>query len=427
MNLDRLRQVLRPLRRVIGPVLRPLRRVLQRLKASSAEPPPPSYRVHDLTMNHALTREEHAYCVSLVNAIQALYDDAPDHVVRNGLDPDIFLPRNEWAGIVPTTGLKFKTAYNDINYLRLHAPFAGYHIPVLDRLDAGGKFPKAEAEAFVTKLWVEGIPDDVAEQQRARFDPLARLQHVVPEYLDHIHNVPSRYIVQTPRMFGEIGLDINGVLVHTDVMLCQSRINGMYCSGVLEKIEDDINARGQARILEIGAGYGALAYALTRIFKNRLEYIVVDLPSSLWYSAIYLSILAGGEGCHLLKSDDRPPEHFRNLFIANYLLDRALPHLGPIDVAINTMSFPETSAAQVRYYGNAIKQLIGKNGVLFEENATLHAHHVDNKAIFAGIFAYHVHVSSDAVTTKNWCQDIWANRYLGTIFDRSDVAAVGSR
>ena len=78
-------------------------------------------------MNHALTREEHSYCVSLVNAIQVLYDDVPGYITRNGLDPGIFLPGNEWAGIVPTTGLKFKTAYNDINFLRLHAPFAGYH------------------------------------------------------------------------------------------------------------------------------------------------------------------------------------------------------------------------------------------------------------------------------------------------------------
>jgi hypothetical protein len=313
------------------------------------------------------------------------------------------------------------------NYLRLHAPFAGFHLAVHDRLDVGGKFPKADAEAFVTQLWTGGIPDDVAEQQRTQFDILARVQHVVPEYLDHIRNVPARYIVQTPRMFGEIGLDINGVLVHTDVMLCQSRINGLYCSGILEKLEQDIEARGRARILEVGAGYGALAYALKRIFNDRLEYIVVDLPSSLWYSAIYLSVLAGNSDSHLLKADEPPPSQFKNLFIANHLLDYALPTVGPIDLAINTMSFSEMSARQIRYYGNVIRQLIGRDGVLFEENAAPHAKHVDNKAIFAEIFPYRRQVTSETVTTKNWCQDVWANRYLGTIFDRSDVAALDNR
>src|SRR5439155_2843346 len=194
--------------------------------------------------------------------------------------------------------------------------------------------------------------------------------------LDHIRNVPSRYIVHTPRMFGEIGLDVNGVLVSPDVILCQSRINGMYCSGVLKKIEEDIKARGHARIFEVGAGYGALAYALQQISGDRLEYVVVDLPSSLSCAAIYLSTLVGGNGCSVLKPDDSPPERFQFLFIANHLLNKALPHLGQIDVAINTMSFPEMSAAQIRYYGTVIKQLIGKEGVLFEENDALLAHHV---------------------------------------------------
>jgi len=84
------------------------------------------------------------------------------------------------------------------------------------------------------------------------------------------------------------------------------------------------------------------------------------------------------------------------------------------------------SAAQIRYYGTVIKQLIGKEGVLFEENDALLAHHVDNKTIFAEIFPYHCHVSSNIVTTNNWYLDVWANRYLGTIFDRSDAATIGS-
>ena len=395
---------------MLGPLVRPFRR--------------PRYPVHDLSMNHALSAKEHEACVWLSKSLQALYDDAPGYIARHGLDPEIFLPGNEWASIVPRSGLKFKTDYRHINFLRLHAPFAGYHLAVLDRLDAGGKFPKAEAEAFVSGL-CESIPGDVAEQQRRRFDPLTRLRHVVPEYLEHVRNVPPRYIVQTPRMFGEIGLDINGVLVHTDVMLCQSRVNGLLSSGILDKLDQDIARRGYARVLEIGAGYGALAYALKRIFGERLEYVVVDLPSSLWYAAIYLSTLAGGRGCTLLKPEETPPERFQHLFVANHLLDRALPHLGPIDLAINTMSFSEMSVKQVRYYGTVIRQLIGSDGVLFEENATPGPHHVDNKAIFAEIFPYRRHFTSSVVTSKNWCQDVWANRYLGTIFDRSDASVIG--
>ena len=78
-------------------------------------------------------------------------------------------------------------------------------------------------------------------------------------------------------------------------------------------------------------------------------------------------------------------------------------------------------------HGSVLKQLIGSDGVLFEENATPGPHHVDNKAIFAKIFPYRRRFTSSVVTTKNWCQDVWANRYLGVLFDRSDAAAsIGS-
>jgi len=404
-----------------------LRHRLSRLRATIAAPQLPGRDsaidgVHDLRSNHALSRDEYAHCVELIGTLQSLYDGAPDYVARHGIDPAIVNPGNEWTAISPVAGIKFKTAYNDLNFLRLHAPFAGYHMPVLDRLDAGGKFDKAEAAAFVTELYVDGVPDDIADQQRMRFDPLTRLRHAVPEYLEHLRNIPPRYIVCTPRMFGEIGLDVNGVLVNPDVILCQSRVNGLYCSGVLDKLQADIDRRGRARVLEIGAGWGGLAYALQQIFGERLEYVVVDLPSSLFYAMVYLSVLGGRDDCHLLTSDQMPPERFKYLFLANHLLDRALPALGPVDLALNCMSFPEMSAVQVRYYGEVIKRLIGRDGVLFEENGIVHAHHVDCKAIFREIFSYHRHVTSNVVTTKNWCQDVWTTRYIGTIFDRSDVA-----
>jgi putative sugar O-methyltransferase len=411
--------------------LRQLRPLLRRIKyawlapqpaATPPEAPLPPFEVHDLTKNTPLSAEDYAHCVALGQGLQALYDGAPAYIKQQDLDPEIFLPGNEWAGIVPTSGLKFRADYNWINYLRLHAPFAGFHMPILDRLDSGAKFPREGTTEFVTKLSAEGIPDDIAEQQRKRFPAGERLQHAIPEYLDHIRNMPSQYIVHTPRMFGEIGLEIDEVLVNPDVTLCQSRINALYCSGILDKLASDIERRGQARILEIGAGHGSLAYALQQIFGNRLEYVIVDLPSSLFYATMYLSVLGGRDRCHLLAADAAPPEHFLYLFIANHLFERAIPHLGHIDLAINCMSFPEMSAAQIRYYGQAIKCLIGDDGVLFEENAALAPHHTDCKAIFEKIFPHHLHITSQTVTTKNWCQDIWATRDIGKSFECNDVA-----
>jgi hypothetical protein len=375
--------------------------------------------VHALESNHSLSREQYALAIALVGRIQQLYNGAPEYVERKGLDPSLVFPGNEWADIVPVRGLKFRTDYNDINFLRLNAPFAGYHLTILDRID-DPHFPAPWTKAFVEKLGAEGIPDDIAERTRALYDPADRLMPVVSEYLDHVRNVPSRYIVGTPRLFGEVGVEVDGVLVNPDVSLCQSRINGMLCAGVLDKLDADIARRGRARVLEVGPGYGALAYALQSIFGERLEYICVDLPSSLYHSTIYLSTLAGGEGCHVLTPGDSVPDRFNFLFIANFMIGEVSDRLGPIDLALNTLSFTEMTAAQVRSYGENFESLLGKNAVVFEENAMVRPHHTDIKAIFSEIFPYRKRVSSDIVLTKNWCQDVWSKRYIGSIFDRGD-------
>jgi hypothetical protein len=378
--------------------------------------------VHSLDRNYNLTIEQHRYCMGLVERIQMLYDGAGAYASRNGLDPLLVFAGNEWADMIPSAGLRFRNTYNDVNFLRLSAPFAGYHLLILDRLDEP-KFSREGMADFVAETSRAGIPDNIAQLVGGRIDPAQRLVPIVDEYINHIRNVPRRFIVRTPRLFGEIGIEVDGVLVNSDVILCQSRINALLCSGVLDKLDADIARRGRTRVVEVGPGYGALAYALRGIYGERLEYVAIDLPSSLYFSSIYLGILAGGEDCAVLLPGEVIPDRFNCLFVANYMADEVGPALGPIDLAINTMSFPEMSAAQVRHYGELFKALVGNNGVVFDENAAIKPHHVDSKAILSSIFPFRKGVSSSTVTTKEQCQDVWSMRYLGEIFDRGDAMA----
>lgn len=48
----------------------------------------------------------------------------------------------------------------------------------------------------------------------------------------------------------------------------------------------------------------------------------------------------------------------------------------------------------------------------------------DAHCIFYEIFPCHLHVTTNVVPTKNWSQDIWMTRYLGTIVDRSGVSVL---
>jgi len=376
--------------------------------------------VHTLADNHDLTPAQHARCVEWVHRIQQLYDGAAAYCSQQGVDPELAFAGNEWRDLVPRTGLKFRTAYPDINYLRLNAPFAGYHLPILDRLDSR-RFPDDWGAAFVTRLGQEGIPGDIAAELDRRYAARDRLSPLVPDYLDHVRNLPARYVVRTPRVLGEIGIEVDGVLVNADVILCQSRINAMLSGGVIDKLERDMARHGRARVLEVGSGYGSLGNALKAILGDRLEYIALDLPSSLYYAALYLGAINDWQRSHLLLPGETVPEAFDFLFIANYMMDEVAGQIGPVDLAVNCMSFPEMSAAQVRNYGTFFRRVLRGDGVVFDENAALKPHHTDSKAILAELFPFRRHVSSTVVTTKNDCQDVWASRYLGDIFDRSDA------
>jgi hypothetical protein len=375
--------------------------------------------VHTLCENYDLTPEQYAACLAQISVLQQLYDEAGVYVADRGLDPELVFAGNEWTDLAHRKGITFRTAYSDINYLRLHAPFAGYHLLILDRLDQR-RFPDDWGDEFTRQTGV-AIPADIVEILARRLPARDRLLPLVPEYLDHVRHVPKRHIVRTPRMLGEIGIEVDGVLVNADVVLSQSRINGMLCSGVLDKLDQDISRRGRARVLEIGPGYGAMAYALKGIFGDRLEYVGIDLPSSLYYSMLYLGATSSWVGCYLLKPGDRMPEHFDFAFVANYLTDEFAGSLGPVDMAFNCMSFPEMSAAQVRGYARFLRHVLREDGVVFDENAANRPHHTDSKAILAELFPFRKKVKSDILTTKNWSQDVWTTRYIGEIFDRQDA------
>ena len=397
-------------------MFRALKRALGRPPATPEAP----LRVHGLRDGYRLSAEQHAYCVTLIDRVERLYRGAPAYVDSRGLDRALVFPGNEWAGIIPVEGLTFRRTYNDVNFVRLMSPFAGYYLMFLDRLDVR-HFPEPWNDEFLADIGQHGLREDLIDRLVERVDPAERLAGCVEEYRQHVRNVPKQYIVRTPRMFGEIGVEVGGLLANPDVSLCQSRINGMLCSGVLHKLHADIARRGRARVLEIGPGHGPLGQALKTIYGDRLEYIAVDLPSILYNSSIYLATLANGEGCHVMLPGEKVPDRFNFLFVANYLLDELGDSLGPIDLALNAMSFPEMSPAQVRYYAEFLKRTLRVDGVVFDENAALKPHHTDSKAIFAEVFPYRKVVASDVVVTKNWCQDVWASSYVGKVLDCSDT------
>ena len=104
-------------------------------------------------------------------------------------------------------------------------------------------------------------------------------------------------------------------------------------------------------MLEIGGGYGALAWYIQEAVPG-VSYTMVDLPESLVYSAIYLDVLHPGS----------------TRFLANYEFPDMLHRAEACDLVINTLSMSEMSEQQIRAYCVGIRKLVGAHGAFFEQN-----------------------------------------------------------
>jgi len=182
-------------------------------------------------------------------------------------------------------------------------------------------------------------PDDLSGYTDARI--ALNLERNLP-YVDQWLSLPRHHMFVPPRRFGEIGHDIDGVIVNYDTWAYQERIDFLHDSGALDRLSPT------ARVLEIGGGYGALGYWFKQAYPG-CAYTIIDLPECLLFSGLYLGL-----------SDVA----FRA--VPNYAAD-ALQE--PFDLVINTLSMSEMSAAQVRHYTRLMRKYwLSEGGVFFEQN-----------------------------------------------------------
>jgi len=115
-------------------------------------------------------------------------------------------------------------------------------------------------------------------------------------------------------------------------------------------------------ILEIGAGYGALALAL-KYALPMATYVIIDLPDSLALSGCYLTTR---QSAPVIVAAGEPLLPGSIALCPATALDR-LPSLS-IDLAINTLSFAEMAEVEVERYARFLAPRLSPGGVLFEQN-----------------------------------------------------------
>jgi hypothetical protein len=298
-----------------------------------------------------LSAADLAAATSLCDTMQSLRAGRAAYLGANGLDPRVYLPAHLWDQHF--VGANFAAVAQKDAFTLDHLRFLCHNFTGFSLLTMAPCADQPEQPA---------VPRDVDARVRESVD---RAQAIAASFVGCIAGLPPARVVTAPRLFGEAGRDVGGTLVNPDTWSCQQRVNGLHASGVLDLLRARGAGRGRARVLEIGAGYGALAHAL-QTMAGPLDYVVVDLPESMLYSSIWLSTalpaLPGTVASPGVVLSPRGPGF---TFVANHLLAEFAPQLGGFDLVVNTMSLSEMAPVQVDLYARHAAAWIGRDGVFF--------------------------------------------------------------
>jgi hypothetical protein len=300
-------------------------------------------------------------------------------VAAEGIDPAFALPDANWH---PEAANDYLAAYrllrslswDEIRYLRFRAQsFSGYSLLHFTRE------PGTRSTDPVPKNFDSLIPNAPSG--------------LLPRWRELTVGLPERFIFRPAPMLGEVGWWADNVLLNDDTATYQERVTLLFSSGVLARLP------ARPRILEIGGGYGALASALLSALSD-CEYWICDLPESLLFSGLYLSLTRDEKVA--LRDDETAPARQVNL-LPNYLFDRLSL---PFDLVINTLSMSEMSERQIAHYAAGISRLLNTSGVFFEQNR-------DNRHMglqyCKPIIAKYLRGRAPAGFGANGAADLWSN------------------
>jgi putative sugar O-methyltransferase len=299
-----------------------------------------------------LTPQEWAGVEAGLAYARQAHDQRDERVRALGLDPEVWLPAANWDRR-RVFYRNFEALYDrrNVPLLRIYAQqFTGYRLCSL-----GGS--------------IDAVPGQPAEELDERFAALQTIaSNHIEAYCDRTAHLPEYLHVSPPTKFGEVGWQFGGKLVNHDTVAYLERLALLYRAGLLDKESRNslFNLR-QPRILEIGGGYGGLAYFIKQVLPKS-RYTIVDLPESLAFSGAYLAALFHRQdirfGCEQSPAAGKPG----CTLLPNYEFPSLVASGASFDLVINTLSLSEMSERQIRAYCEGISRLIGRKGYFFEQN-----------------------------------------------------------
>lgn len=264
-----------------------------------------------------------------------------------------------------------------------------------------------------------GVP--ITPYRRSETFPI--IDPTYQRYLKLRAATPEAFRFVAPTIAGEAGWKLDGGLVNHDVAIMQERIQFLYYSGILEKLTAKPTPPS---VLEIGAGGGLFALALSGAFGQRCRYAICDIPEVLCVSFAYLNLTQPERPHYVVLPDgvydvkagkrlgsiaeilDKIDDGF--VYIPNYVMHDAETFLH-CDLVVNAMSLHEMRRKQIEYYCRAISAILKKHdGIFFDINAHAHQENATNDPSLRSNFAYHLplNLMDISLSGRVWTNDFQA-------------------
>ena len=360
--------------------------------------------------NQQLTNAEFDKCCRLIDYYVEEANQMAPYSAAHDRPADLYDRGNVWKGGFVDMLLKMLISkkYNNINRLRL----IGWHFSAYRLFDLASVVDPP-ANQWFQNFYQNGIdefPDDVDRIIMSAFDPAHRITPLLDRLNVVIDGVDPRYLVSQPMRFGELAGEHYGYLINGDSVRYWGAIAAFYKLKLLERLERKIAERGFCRVMEIGPGYGGLAYHLKKIYGDKIQFILVDLVESLFFSSMYLTTLFPDEALFYTDQDAISAKE-KLVFVPAFRSPEFFAAVNDVDLCVNTVSMNEMSAAQVDYYGSRISQALASDGVFFECNwaaAIAGPGRIDVKSFLALHFNDRLSVEGTEVAGDGNL-DLWAN------------------
>ncbi|MBM4298643.1 MAG: putative sugar O-methyltransferase, partial [Deltaproteobacteria bacterium] len=228
-----------------------------------------------------LLRDNRRLCAAQLARAKAICDEALEwvrdreaYIERHAVDRRFALPDANWSHDAPNEFVRLfqRVAQADAQTLAhfrgLAQVFSGYS---LYRVCNGYGFSAATMELSATLD--QEIAERLAQQNRIHIEDWRRMTN----------GLPRRFLFTPPALLGEVGHEVDGVIVNSDTCTYQERINLVYASGLADWLDEKLKTSGAVRVAEIGGGYGALCHWFMQAYPGA-SYTIIDLPESLLFS-----------------------------------------------------------------------------------------------------------------------------------------------